>query len=82
MTLTLTVIGLITKIKTLNQVTSGEAIYREKTSENVAFDFKQFTNAQNAYNEPLTQGDLVFFGRKFTVEEWKLLVSIIYLHLF
>jgi hypothetical protein len=79
MTSTLTVIGLVTKIKaSSNQVTSGEAIYREKTSQNIAFDFKQFSNARNEYNEALIEGDLVFFGGKFTVDEQKLLVSILH----
>jgi hypothetical protein len=45
MTLTLTVIGFVTEIKISTQITSGEAIYREKTSENIAFSFKQFANA-------------------------------------
>ena len=78
MTSTLTVIGLVTKIKTSTQMTSGEAIYRDKTSKNIAFSFKQFANARNEYNETLTEGDLVPFGGKFTVDEQKLLVSIIH----
>ena len=78
MSSTLSVIGLITKLKTSTQTTSGEAIYREKTSgNNIPFGFKQFANAQNDYNETLMEGDLAFFAGKFTVDEQKLLVSII-----
>lgn len=77
MTSTLTVIGLVTKIKTSTLVTSGEAIYRDKTSANIAFSFKQFANARDEYNETLTEGDLVSFGGKFTVDDQTLLVSII-----
>lgn len=78
MTSTISVIGLVTKLKTSSQTTSGEAFYREKTSrENISFSFKQFTNAQNDYNETLMEGDLVFFAGKFTADERKkLLVSI------
>ncbi len=78
MTSTLTVIGLVTKLKTSTQISSGEAIYRDKMSKNIAFSFKQFANAQHDYNETLTEGDLVFFGGKFTVDDQKLLVSIIH----
>ncbi len=78
MTSTLTVIGLITKLKTSVQISSGEAIFREKiTNNNIPFAFKQFANARNEYNELLKEGDLVFFAGKFTVDEGKLLVSII-----
>ena len=78
MTSILTVIGLVTKLKTSTQITSGEAIYRDKTSKNTTFNFKQFANARNDYNEILTEGDLVYFAGKFTVDEQKLLVSIIH----
>jgi hypothetical protein len=78
MSSTLSVISLITKSKSLNQITSGEAIYRDKVTENnITFVFKQFMNARNDYNETLTQGDLVFFAGKFTVDEQKLFVSIV-----
>jgi hypothetical protein len=77
MSSTLSVIGLVTKSKTSNQTMSGEAIYREKVSENnIIFAFKQFMNARNEYNETLTVGDLVSFAGKFTVDEQKLFVSI------
>jgi len=77
MTSTLSVIGLVTKTKTSTQMTFGEAVYRNHT-ENIAFKFKQFENAKHEYNETLREGDLVSFGGKFTVDEQKLLVSIIH----
>jgi len=77
MTSTLTVIGLVTKIKSSSQMIYGEAIYREKVSnDNVSFGFKQFTNALHEYNEPIREGDLVLFREKFTIDDQKLLVSI------
>src|SRR5579884_753932 len=73
MSSSLSVIGLITKLKTSAQTTSGEAIYREKVTENnLSFSFRQFMNARNEYNEVLSEGDLVFFAGKFTVDEEKL----------
>jgi len=78
MSSTLSVIGFVTKSKATSQTTSGEAIYREKVSKkNIPFAFKQFTNAQNEYNETLSEGDLVLFGGKFTIDEQKLCVSIV-----
>lgn len=77
MTSTLTVIGLVTKLKTSTQTIYGEAIYREKvTNQNIVFGFKQFTNAIHEYNEMLREGDLVLFCGKFTFDEMKLLVNI------
>lgn len=79
MSSTLTVIALVTKLRNSSQITSGEAIYREKvTRGNTSFAFKQFVNARNEYNEKLTEGDLVYFGGKFTVDDNKLLVSIMF----
>jgi hypothetical protein len=75
---TLSVIGLVTKLKTSTQTASGEAIYKEKVSGNCnSFVFRQFANARNEYNETLMEGDLVFFAGKFTVDEQKLFVSIV-----
>src|SRR5438270_12533394 len=77
MTSSLTVIGLVTRLKSSTQTTYGEAIYLEKISnKNVVFAFKQFTNAQHNYNEAFRKGDLVSFGGKFTIDDQKLLVSI------
>ena len=77
MTSTLTVIGLVTRLKTSTQTIYGDAIYREKaTNQNIVFGFKQFTNAIHEYNEMLREGDLVLFGGKFTFDEMKLLVNI------
>jgi hypothetical protein len=77
MTSTLTVIGLITHLKTSDKIVSGEAVYREKgTSENHAFAIKQFVNAQHDYNEAFTEGDLVLLGGKFTLENKKFMVRI------
>jgi hypothetical protein len=78
MSSTLSVIGFVTKSKISGQTTSGEAIYREKLSDkSIAFAFKQFMNAKSEYNETIMEGDLIFFGGKFTVDEQKLLVSIV-----
>jgi len=82
MTSTLTVIGLVTWLRTSTQTTSGDAVYREKVSDkNCVFSFKQFANARHEYNETFKEGDLVHFGGKFTVDEQKLLVSIILVYL-
>lgn len=76
MTSVLTVIALVTKLKTSTHTTHGEAFYREKLSNsNITFGFKQFSNAQHEYNEMLSEGDLAYFGGKFTVDDQKLLVS-------
>jgi len=78
MTSVLTIIALVTKLKSSTQTAYGEAIYREKISNtNIAFSFKQFLNAKHEYNETLNEGDLVCFGGKFTVDEQQLLVSVI-----
>jgi hypothetical protein len=77
MTSTLTVIGLVTRLKSSSQIIYGEAVYREKVSnDNIVFGFKQFTNAMHEYNESFREGDLVLFGGKFTIDDQKLLVSI------
>ena len=74
----LSVISLVTRLMTTTSTTYGEAVYREKVSENnITFAFKQFSNAKNEYNEILNEGDLVFFGGKFTIDEEKVLVSIV-----
>lgn len=77
MTFTLTVIGLVTRLKTSSQIMHSEAVYREKVSnDNVVFSFKQFTNALHEYNESFRESDLVLFRGKFTIDDQKLLVSI------
>jgi hypothetical protein len=78
MTSTLTVIGLITRLKTSGQtVAFGDAIYRDKlTSQNHTFGVKQFVNARHEYNEAFVEGDLVLLGGKFTLEGQKLMVRI------
>jgi hypothetical protein len=56
----------------------GEAVYREKILNQVhTFSFKQFVNARNEYNEAFSEGDLILFGGKFTVDEGKLMVNFI-----
>ena len=61
MTSTLTVIGLITRLKISDKTLFGEAVYREKiSSQNYTFGIKQFTNAQNEYNEALMK-EILFF---------------------
>src|ERR1044072_4372207 len=76
MTSSLTVIGLVTRLKSSTQ-TYGKAVYLEKFSnENINFAFKQFTNAQHNYNKAFREGDLVSFGGKFTIDDQKLLVSV------
>jgi len=76
MTTTLSVIALVTRLRSSAQITSGEAIYREKiTNTTPAFGFKQFANARHEYNEKFREGDLVLFGGKFSLDENKLVVS-------
>jgi hypothetical protein len=78
MTSTLTVIGLVTRLKLSTHTAYGDAIYREKVlNQTPVFGFKQFVNARNDYNEIFKEGDLVLFGGKFTLEEEKLMVNII-----
>ncbi|RIA79938.1 hypothetical protein C1645_839596 [Glomus cerebriforme] len=77
MSCTLTVIGLVTRLRVSNQITNGDAIYRKKVSnQTCAFGLKQFTNARHEYNEQFKEGDLVFFGGKFTLDEEKLVLLV------
>lgn len=77
MTSSLSVIGLVTRLKISPQTTYGNAIYRDKlTDENHVFVIKQFVNAQHEYNEAYKEGDLVLFGGKFTIDQEKLMVNI------
>ena len=77
MTSTLTVIALVTRLRSTSCTASGEAIHKEKISNRTHnFSFKQFINARHEYNESFKEGDLVLFGGKFTIDEEKLLVSI------
>lgn len=77
MTSSLSVIGLVSRLKTSSQTTFGSAIYKDKlTNENHNFVIKQFVNAQHEYNESYKEGDLVLFGGKFTIEQEKLMVNI------
>lgn len=79
MTSTLSVIALVTRLRTTSKTTSGEAIYREKVSDQThPFEFKQFINARHEYNEAFSEGDLVLFGGKFTLDDQKLVVSNIF----
>ena len=81
MTSTLSVIGLVTCLRSSNNTTYGDAEYREKIfNENHVFGFKQFTNACHEYNEEFKEGDLVFFAGKFTIDNQKLFVSILNLY--
>ncbi|RIA79377.1 hypothetical protein C1645_840837 [Glomus cerebriforme] len=60
MSCTLTVIGLITRLRVSNQITNGDTIYREKVSNQThMFGLKQFTNARHEYNEQFKEGDLL-----------------------
>lgn len=78
MTSTLSVIGLVTRLRSSNNTTYGDAEYREKISnKNHVFVFKQFTNARHEYNEAFKEGDLVFFAGKFTIDNQKIFVSIV-----
>jgi hypothetical protein len=79
MTSSLTVIGLVVRLKVSVHITHGDALYREKTTnETHAFCIKQFVNARHDYNEAYKEGDLVLFGGKFTLDDQKKLsVSII-----
>jgi hypothetical protein len=77
MTSSLSVIGLVTRLKISSQTTYGSAIYKDKsTNENHAFVIKQFVSAQHEYNEAYKEGDLVLFGGKFTIDQEKLMVNI------
>src|SRR3954469_5852497 len=76
MTFTLSVIALVTRLRSTTHTAAGDAIYREKVSNQThTFGFKQFINARHEYNESFREGDLVLFGGKFTLDETKLLVS-------
>ncbi|GES90941.1 hypothetical protein GLOIN_2v1873041 [Rhizophagus clarus] len=77
MTSTLTVIGLITRLKISDKTLFGKAIYREKvSSQNYTFGIKQFTNAQNEYNEAFSEGDLVLLGGKFMLDGENLMLAV------
>jgi len=76
MTTTLSVIALVTRLRSSTQISSGEAIYRDKTTNTTpCFAFKQFVNSRHDYNEKFREGDLVLFGGKFSLDENKLVVS-------
>jgi hypothetical protein len=76
MTSTLTVIALITRMRTTSHTTAGDALYREKTANQThTFGFKQFVNARHDYNEAFGEGDLVLLGGKFTIDNEKLMVN-------
>lgn len=76
MTSTLTVIALITRMRTTSHTTTGDALYREKiTNQTYTFGFKQFINARHDYNEAFREGDLVLLGGKFTLDNEKLMVN-------
>jgi hypothetical protein len=77
MTTTLSVIALVTRLRQSSQTTFGDAEYRDKiTDQNPTFGFKQFINSRNEHNEEFKEGDLVFFGGKFTLDNEKLMVNI------
>jgi hypothetical protein len=79
MTSTLSVIALIVRLRDSSHTAFGDAIYREKISnENPVFGFKQFANARHEYNEAFKEGDLVLLGGKFTIDENKLMVNKFY----
>jgi hypothetical protein len=75
MTSTLSVIALVTRLRSTTQTVNGDAIYREKSNQTHVFGFKQFINSRHEYNEEFKEGDLVLFGGKFTLDETKLVVS-------
>lgn len=68
---TLTVIGLVTKLKSSTQTSHGEAVYREKLSDkNIIFGFKQFSNALHEYNEMLRRGPSVIRREIYNRYRW------------
>lgn len=76
MTTTLSVIGLVTRLRSTTHTVNGDALYREKISnQTYTFTFKQFVSARHEYNEHFGEGDLVLFGGKFTTDQEKLMVS-------
>jgi hypothetical protein len=77
MTTSLTVIGLVVRLKVSTLTAYGDAVYREKsTNQNYTFVIKQFVNARDEGNEIFNEGDLVLFGGKFTLDEQtKIMVS-------
>ncbi len=79
MTSSLTVIGLVVRLRVTAHITNGDALYREKTAnETHTFSIKQFVNSRHDYNEAYKEGDLVLFSGKFTLDDQKkLAVSII-----
>ncbi|UZO05550.1 uncharacterized protein OCT59_025897 [Rhizophagus irregularis] len=77
MTATLSVITLVVRLRESSHTAFGDAIYREKVSnENPVFGFKQFSNALHDYNEAFKEGDLVHFGGKFTIDDNKLMLLV------
>ena len=77
MTSTLSLIGLVTRLRSSNNTVYGDAQYREKVlNKKHVFTYKQFANARHEYNEAFKEGDLVFFAGKFTLDDQKLFVSI------
>jgi hypothetical protein len=59
----LSVIALITRLRDTAHTTFGDAIYREKVSnDNPVFSFKQFVNSRHEYNKQFKEGDLVYLG--------------------
>ncbi|POG58064.1 hypothetical protein GLOIN_2v1790909, partial [Rhizophagus irregularis DAOM 181602=DAOM 197198] len=77
MTATLSVIALVVRLRESSHTAFGDAIYREKVSnENPVFGFKQFSNALHDYNEAFKEGDLVHFGGKFTIDDNKLMLLV------
>lgn len=79
MTSSLTVIGLVARLKVTTQTVYGDAMYRDQiTNENTSFTIKQFVNGQHEYNVSFKEGDLVIFGGKFTLDQKKIMVNIIF----
>jgi hypothetical protein len=80
MTSSLTVIALIVRLKVSNHTSYGDAEYRDRSTDEIkTFTIKQFANARHDSNQPFKEGDLVLLGGKFTLDNQKLLVSIILL---
>jgi hypothetical protein len=76
--------GLVVRLKKSPQTIHGDAIYREKlTNQTNVFGIKQFINSHSECNEAFKEGDLVLFGGKFTLDDQKkLMVNIIFLLLY
>jgi hypothetical protein len=75
----LTIIGLVVRLKVSTYTAYGDAVYKEKSSnQNCTFVVKQFANARHECNESFKEGDLVLFGGKFTIDDKKkIMVSLI-----